>query len=439
MFPLQLAVALALAAPHPDRGARPTLAGHVVLPRDSAPAYVLEGPDGQPLKQGTLTGTEWYVVRDEDRRLLVRFAGDDVWIQRAAVLTPAEVVAQVTESLKNDPNYAQSYVRLAKAHELLRDWDAAIRDYDSALRVQPQTYAYLNNRANYRSRKRDYERAAADYDASLALSPNAPIPLSNRGGLCVLLREFDRAIDFYTRSLEANPGYARAYAGRANAWREKRELDKALADAERGCDLDARTPHTMAARGAVRAARGEFDAALADLNAAIHLDPLFATAYYHRAGVFLHRRNFQSALRDLDTALRVSPTYVEAQVRRAETWAACGNPRKALADLAEAITTDAKHAPAFRARAWLLATHPDDGVRDGKAAVAAAKTALDLWKDPPPSFYEAMAAALAETGDFAGAVEWQGKALADERYVKETGDGVAKRLEAYRAKKPVRE
>ena len=439
MFPLHLAVALAVAAPHPDRGAKPTLAGTVVLPRDATPAFVLEGPDGSPLRQGNLTGTEWYVVRDEGRRLLVRHTGDDVWIQRAVVYTPAEQIANMTEALKSDPNYAQSYVRRAKAHELLRDWDAAVRDYDEALRVQPQTYAYLNNRANYRSRKRDFERAAADYDASLALSPNAPIPLSNRGGLCIALREFDRAIDFYTRSVEANPNYARAYAGRANALREKREYDKALADAEKGCDLDAKTPHTLTARGAVRAARREFDAALADLNTAVHLDPLFASAYLHRAGVFLQRREFQPAIRDLDAALRISPTYVEAKVRRAEAWAAAGNPRKALAELAEVIVIDAKHAPAFQARAWLLATHPEYGVRDGKTAVAAAKTAVELWKEPPPSFFEAMAAALAETGDFAGAIEWQTKAAADAGYVKEVGDGVLKRLEGYRANKAVRE
>jgi tetratricopeptide (TPR) repeat protein len=439
VFPLLLAVAVA--APNPDRGAKPTLAGQVVLPRDSgaAPAFVLEGPDGQPVKQGTLSGTEWYVVRDEGRRLLVRHLGEDVWVQRAAVRTPAEVIAEVAESLKNDAGVATMYTRLAKAHELLRDWDAAVRAYDDALRVQPRTYAYYNNRANYRSRKRDFERAAADYDESLALSPNAPIPLSNRGALCVTLREYDRAIDFYSRSIEAKPDYARAYAGRANAWREKREYDKALADAERGCDIDPKTPHTLAARGAVRAARGEVDAALADLTTAVYLDPLFASGYYHRAGLFLRRHEFGPAIRDLDTALRVSPTYVEAFVRRAEAWAACGNPRRALADLSDAIATDAKFAPAFRARAWVLATCPDEKVRDGKAAVTAAKTALELWKDPPTTFFEAMAAALAETGDFAGAVEWQTRAASDAGYVKETGTVVAMRLDGYRAKRPTRE
>jgi serine/threonine-protein kinase len=155
--------------------------------------------------------------------------------------------------------------------------------------------------------------------------------------------------------------------------------------------------------------------------------------------VHLARKAYQPAIRDLDTALRLSPGYTAAMARRAEAWAACGNPRRALADLDEALTTDPKFGDGYRQKAWLLATYPDPAIRDGMQAVGLARKAIELLRDAGGEAWEALAAALAETGDFAGAVEWQKKALTDAGYVKETGEAVRKRLELYEARKPYRE
>ena len=46
---------------------------------------------------------------------------------------------------------------------------------------------------------------------------------------------------------------------------------------------------------------------------------------------------------------------------------------------------------------------------------------------------------LAEAGDFAGAVEWQRRALADAGHVKEAGEAVRQRLDLYAAKTAFRD
>jgi len=125
--------------------------------------------------------------------------------------------------------------------------------------------------------------------------------------------------------------------------------------------------------------------------------------------------------------------------RRADVWVACGNPRRALADLDEAMAIDPNFGPAHRQRAWLLATHPDAEIRNGVRAVAAARQAVEHTRDAGGETWEALAAALAESGDFAGAAEWQKKAVADRGYVEDKGDAVRKRLELYGAGKPFRE
>ena len=84
----------------------------------------------------------------------------------------------------------------------------------------------------------------------------------------------------------------------------------------------------------------------------------------------------------------------------------------------------------------MMATCAEEKYRNGKKAVELAKKALDLEKNPEPEFYETLAAAYAESGDFAEAV-LAGKALKTppSKMIRQC----ARRLELYRDKKPYRQ
>jgi serine/threonine protein kinase len=72
---------------------------------------------------------------------------------------------------------------------------------------------------------------------------------------------------------------------------------------------------------------------------------------------------------------------------------------------------DAALAGYLNAHAWRQATHPAAEVRDGPRAIENATKACELsdWKNP--EHVDTLAAAYAEVGDFASAVEWQRKVL----------------------------
>ena len=90
----------------------------------------------------------------------------------------------------------------------------------------------------------------------------------------------------------------------------------------------------------------------------------------------------------------------------------------------------------YDAIGWLMAAGPD-AVRDGKRAVEHATRACELssWKDPDP--INTLAAAYAEIGDFAKAVEFQKRALAFPEYEKESRKGRPRTAESVRAKNAV--
>jgi tetratricopeptide (TPR) repeat protein len=95
--------------------------------------------------------------------------------------------------------------------------------------------------------------------------------------------------------------------------------------------------------------------------------------------------------------------------------------------------------PVYELLARLLATCPDDKVRDGKRAVEYATTACERshWKNP--ICLDTLAAAYAAAGQFEEAVRYQTRALDDPALKGAFRTAAKQRLELYRQKKPFRD
>ena len=141
----------------------------------------------------------------------------------------------------------------------------------------------------------------------------------------------------------------------------------------------------------------------------------------HHASQVLHAvltaLDDQPALESLQRELRAQLPAQVAQLRKA---AERGDP-ESLNNLA-----------------WLLATCPDSGLRDGKSAVAFAEKAVAATLRKNAAYLDTLAAAYAEAGQFAKAVSVQNEAIAllhDEKMKED----LASRLRLYQSNSPYRE
>ena len=99
------------------------------------------------------------------------------------------------------------------------------------------------------------------------------------------------------------------------------------------------------------------------------------------------------------------------------------------------------HPLALNTAAWILATSTNDALRDGPRAMEFAERAVARLGRNPPTALATLAAAQAEAGRFAEAVETAQRALAGARQGGDTAL-VARfeaRIEAYRDRRPWRE
>jgi tetratricopeptide (TPR) repeat protein len=144
----------------------------------------------------------------------------------------------------------------------------------------------------------------------------------------------------------------------------------------------------------------------------------------------------REALDDLNHAIRFDPMRADLFRDRGQAYAMDGQWKQALADMETAIRIDPNDVEAHVALAWTLATCSDAKLRDGAKAVASATRACELtrWKSPRP--LATLAASFAETGNFAGAVQMQRKAIETTPEKDPVIDYYNACLVRYRAKKP---
>lgn len=111
---------------------------------------------------------------------------------------------------------------------------------------------------------------------------------------------------------------------------------------------------------------------------------------------------------------------------------------RTLAEYRRSIEIGLDDSNTHNSYAWLLATCPDPGLRDGKTAIASATRACEMtdWKNA--AILDTLAAAHAEAGDFDEAVRWQKATGLLASSSPERADFLA-RLELYTARKPYRD
>jgi tetratricopeptide (TPR) repeat protein len=213
-------------------------------------------------------------------------------------------------------------------------------------------------------------------------------------------------------------------------------MDRALPDLDTAIRLDSRTRPAYSARGWIRYRKKEYDRAIADTSEAIRLDPQ-PLDYDYRGLAWFAKQEYDKAIADHSEAIRLDPTQFLPYHDRGKAWRAKKAFAEALADFSQAIRLAPKEAGPSNSRAWLRATCTEARYRDGALAVADATRACDLsgWKNA--YYLGSLAAASAEAGDFARAVEFQEQAsrLYAEPESKAKGEA---RLVLYKDRKPYR-
>ena len=126
---------------------------------------------------------------------------------------------------------------------------------------------------------------------------------------------------------------------------------------------------------------------------------------------YLINKQPHEAISEYDDILLLDPENFLALRSRADAYLNVGKHQEAITDFEKALKIEPEDTTILNNLAWVLATSPDEKLRDGKRAVELATKACELTDYKLPHILSTLAASFAESGNFDTAVEWSQKAV----------------------------
>jgi tetratricopeptide (TPR) repeat protein len=331
-------------------------------------------------------------------------------------------VAAARRSTELDASHADHWRTLATALHRAGCHEDAVGSLEEAARLEPGDANLLNDLGVALNEVDRWAEALAVLDEALSVDPEHARAHNNRGVALDRLDRLDEAIDAYRRAAKLEPELAAVHFNLGTALRAKGRTAKAVAELLEAVRLDPEDAVSWYALGVTRHNHlADYEGAIEAYRTAIRLDP--NPALFHESlgrslvgfgNAMIVQERFGEAVEAFRQAVRLRPDDLASLVglggslvmegRHEEALGPLGRARelddgvwqvhvnlaiaqRRLGRYAEAIASyrrALKLAPVLGVLdnfAWLLATCPDESLREPAQAVRLARAAVSLDRE----------------------------------------------------------
>jgi TolB-like protein/DNA-binding winged helix-turn-helix (wHTH) protein/Flp pilus assembly protein TadD len=222
-------------------------------------------------------------------------------------------------ALQTDDELPEAHVALALILENYDwDWNSAEKEYRRAIELNPNYATAHHWYAEFLTWQGRFDEALRESESARRLDPLSLIIAADRGAILYFARQYDRSIEQFQSVLEMDPSFGRAHLG-IDAYMQLGRFDEALAKVKEwrrlsgdGTNIRSRLVYIYGRTGQKDKARAELRK-LEAMNAARPQDPVAMAVAYIGIG------NNEAALSSLEkayaersnllTALNVEPVY----------------------------------------------------------------------------------------------------------------------------------
>ena len=269
------------------------------------------------------------------------------------------------------------------------------------------------------------------------LQPNSVQPLMQAARIHALQDNFAAALHVLKNALAIKPDHLEVLLMRAEIHGQSEDFAKALADVEKVLKLKPGLLPAARFHAMLLARADRLDEAVAELEQLCRHDPKDLASRLQLAMCYVAGKRYQQAVEVYSAVLAEQPDHGIAQRGRGDALLNVGRHEAAVADYEEALKARPEDTGILNNLAWVLATSPQEKLRDGKRAIVLATKACELTEYKQAHILSTLAAGYAETGEFENAVKWAEKGVEIGR--EDQKEPLGKELESYRAGKPWRE
>lgn len=262
------------------------------------------------------------------------------------------------------------------------------------------------------------EEARAALDRALEIDPESPGPLLQRARVLAIEGRRDDALADIDRVIESRPRDPRdelmqrqARLLRARILQQAGDTEQALADVEAVLEEDEDNAAALEIKGLLAAEREDYAEAIRVFRKLVQLnrdDPVVLTQL---GMLYLAAKQPREAIRRFTRAIEVDADSVVSRRGRSDAAISIGDHTAAVADLEKALSLQPDESGILNNLAWILATSPDDDLRDAGRAVELATKACEATEWKQAHVISTLAAGYAERGDFENARKYARQAV----------------------------
>ena len=351
--------------------------------------------------------------------------------------------------------------------------EARMEDLDAAIVADEENDDAWRERGQAKLESGDVEGAITDFQHILGRNNADEEALAQIVRILAAEEKFEEALNYIDKAIEADPNSTTGYAIRSNIRLMQGELDGAIEDLDKALQRDPENLGMLMTRARVRAMRGDFELATGDVERVLAIRPGLSQAILLRADIAVDQGEFQQAILDFKRLLaddsenpalllqlagvlladerprRAIEVYTQiidgddedlrwmALRGRADARLAISEHAQAIDDYQQALKYEPEDDGILNNLAWVMATTPEDSLRDPQRAKELAQKACELTDYKAAHILSTLAACFADAGEFEKAIEWSAKAV--ELGEGEMKENLAEELESYRQEKPWRE
>jgi len=383
----------------------------------------------------------------------IALATDDATLRAEALVRRATLrrdlpqrLADLDEAVRTLPGNAV----VVRARGLMKaeaeKWTDALADFTKAIEIDPKDVVSYQMKAAVLIKMKKFSEALDVLEKGHHIAPGNVEMLLTKGQILVTQSNYKAAVEEITRALAIDAANVPVLELRAALYEQMGDRTKALADVEKILEIKPGQPNVIRMRAILLANMGKYAAALEALQNLHKTNPQDSLTTLQMGMVYMSMKSYDKAIEVYGTILKDHPDdekiLVEAMRGRADALLNSGRRGDAVSDYEQALKRQPHDVGILNNFAWVLATAPEEKLRNGHRALALATDACRQTDYKEDYILSTLAAAFAETGDFESARKWAAQAVEvkpSPHAEPSRKDELKKELQSYLANKPWRE
>ena len=348
-------------------------------------------------------------------------------------------VDHLNQSLAINPDDSDTHHYLGLALVELGRMDEAIEHYRKAIALRPSAAAETHTALGLVLALQGKADAAIHHHRqALRENPKLADGHNNLGSVLSRQGKLEEATSHLREALRFNPDHAEAHYNLGNALFQQGRRGDAIRRYRKALAIKPDLIEAHYNLAMVLSRQGQSDEAVYHYRQAIHFKPGFPSALNNLANVLASRGQLEEAIQYYEQAIELKSDYAFAHVGLAGALRVQGHFDRALAHFRKASRLVPDQLQVLKGMAWILATTPDDEVRQPEEAVRLAQRAAELTRQRDPEVLDTLAAAQAAAGRFDQAVQTAQAALdlAGSTDNQQLAEQIRQRLDGYRQERP---